>query len=393
MMESGWDLVALGVSVPLAGLCAVAVFNLLTAARLESARPAASADPGIQRTPLVGGTSVLVPARDEAANLRVLLPLLSAQGPGLREVLVLDDGSSDETDDVVRRAAELDSRVRLIAGASLPAGWLGKPWACVQLAWEARGAVLVFCDADVRPAPEAVAATGAALDLHGADVLTALPRHEGGGPLVRATLAAALHLPVAGLLPLRAVGARPEASLALGNGQWLAFRREAYTESGGHGGVRDRVVEDMELARAAKRAGLRVVAVTAVELLAVRMYGDVASLRAGLAKNLFPLLGGSFAGLVAAFTAGGLLILPLAAPLWTSWGWLPVGLIVLFRLASARLFRHDPATLMLHPLGVAAALALAAGSAWHTRRGTAVWKGRTVVVGAANAASRKGDSR
>jgi hypothetical protein len=384
MPDYGWDLLALGVSVPLAGLCAVAVLNLLTAGRLEAAPPA--------RAPRRGGISVLIPARDEAANLQALLPLLAAQGPELREVLVLDDDSSDATAQVVRRSAEGDPRIRLITGAPLPPGWLGKPWACVQLVWEARGQILVFCDADVRPGPGAVAATGSALEAYGADVLTALPRHQGGGPLVAATLAVAFHLPVAGMLPLRAAAQRPDESLTMGNGQWLAFRKESYTRSGGHAGVRNRVVEDVELARAAKRAGLRVVAVTAVELLTVRMYQDLAGMRAGLTKNLYPLVGGSPAGLAGAFAAGGMLLFPLAAPLLTPWGWLPLGLLLLFRLVSARLFRHDLATLVLHPVGVVAALALATGSAWHTRRGTALWKGRAVAA-VTTTASLKGDAR
>ncbi|WP_409013256.1 glycosyltransferase, partial [Deinococcus sp.] len=96
--------------------------------------------------------SILVPARDEAANLPHTLPRLLAQtnaSQGLLEVLVLNDQSGDDT---ARIAADLMAGVsgaRLLSGQPRPPGWHGKPWACMQLAQAARGEVLIFTDADV----------------------------------------------------------------------------------------------------------------------------------------------------------------------------------------------------------------------------------------------------
>jgi glycosyltransferase involved in cell wall biosynthesis len=93
--------------------------------------------------------SLLLPARDEAENLREALPRLARLDYPALEVLVLDDGSTDATAAVVREHAARDPRLRLLTGAELPPGWLGKNWACHQLGAAAAGEVLVFCDADV----------------------------------------------------------------------------------------------------------------------------------------------------------------------------------------------------------------------------------------------------
>ncbi|MDQ2797431.1 MAG: glycosyltransferase, partial [Actinomycetota bacterium] len=80
-------------------------------------------DPAPQ--PLV---SVLVPARDEAAVIGPCVRALVGQDD-VREVVVLDDGSSDGTAALARQAG-----ARVVTGTAPPAAWLGKPWACAQLA-------------------------------------------------------------------------------------------------------------------------------------------------------------------------------------------------------------------------------------------------------------------
>ncbi|MBC8273450.1 MAG: glycosyltransferase, partial [Chloroflexi bacterium] len=74
--------------------------------------------------------SVLIPARDEEANIETCLNSLQKQDYPNFEILVLDDNSSDSTADIVSRIAAMDDRIQLIRGERLPEGWAGKPFAC-----------------------------------------------------------------------------------------------------------------------------------------------------------------------------------------------------------------------------------------------------------------------
>jgi 4,4'-diaponeurosporenoate glycosyltransferase len=101
--------------------------------------------------------SVVVPARDEATRLPGLLGALAAAEPPPHEVVVVDDGSTDGTAAVARAGG-----ATVIDAADHPPGWSGKAFACHRGAQVTSGDVLLFLDADVEPAPTAVAALAAA---------------------------------------------------------------------------------------------------------------------------------------------------------------------------------------------------------------------------------------
>ncbi|RLP82706.1 glycosyltransferase [Micromonospora sp. BL4] len=258
--------------------------------------------------------AVLLPLRDEAARVTPCLRALLAQRgvPGLR-VVVLDDGSTDGTADVVRAVAGDDPRVTLLTGVAPPPGWLGKPHACWQLATRADPAAtaLVFVDADVVLAPHAVAAAVTELRAARATLLSPYPR------IVVATAADRLVQPLLQwlwltFLPLRAMERSPRPSLAAAGGQFLVLDRAGYTAAGGHAAVADKILEDVELARAVKRAGGRIALADGSRLATCRMYDDWPQLRDGYSKSLWASFGrpGSAAAVVAS-----LLLLYTAPPL------------------------------------------------------------------------------
>ncbi|RLP92398.1 glycosyltransferase family 2 protein [Micromonospora sp. CV4] len=258
--------------------------------------------------------AVLLPLRDEAARVTPCLRALLAQRgvPGLR-VVVLDDGSTDGTADVVRAVAGGDPRVTLLTGVAPPPGWLGKPHACWQLATRADPAAtaLVFVDADVVLAPHAVAAAVTELRAARATLLSPYPR------IVVATAADRLVQPLLQwlwltFLPLRAMERSPRPSLAAAGGQFLVLDRAGYTAAGGHAAVADKILEDVELARAVKRAGGRIALADGSRLATCRMYDDWPQLRDGYSKSLWASFGhpGSAAAVVAS-----LLLLYTAPPL------------------------------------------------------------------------------
>ena len=144
-----------------------AVANLFLFPRLESARPAT--------TPFV---SILIPARNEADVIgRTVQQLLRQTYPHF-ELLLLNDQSEDDTAVRAVAAAQGDSRFRLLNGRPLPAGWLGKNWACHQLAQAAAGDLLLFTDADVRWQPNALAALIAFQQQQQADLTSIWPTQQ-----------------------------------------------------------------------------------------------------------------------------------------------------------------------------------------------------------------------
>jgi Glycosyltransferase like family 2 len=295
-----WALAALVAGV--GALTAHTVVNARTLRRL--------ADP---RSTVDEEVAVLLPVRDEAARVGPCVTALLAQEgvPGL-EIVVLDDGSTDGTVEVVRAAAAGDGRLRLVTGPPLPQGWLGKPHACDALAEEAEktATVLVFVDADVTLRPHAIAAAVTELRAAGVGLLTPYPRILTGSVGER-LVQPLLQWSWLTFLPLRAMERSPRPSLAAAGGQFLVVDRAAYDRAGGHAAVRAEVLEDLALARAVKRTGGRIALADGSRLAECRMYTSWRELADGYGKSLWASFG-SPAGATA--VVGTLLVLYAVPP-------------------------------------------------------------------------------
>jgi Glycosyl transferase family 2 len=365
----------IGRSLVAAGTAAAVAATAHTAYNLAVLRTP-PADP----PPVAEPVSVLLPARDEAETAGACVrAVLAQQGVPDLELLVLDDGSADGTADVVRQAAAGDPRVRLLAGAALPAGWLGKPHACQQLAAEARGSVLIFIDADVVLAPHAVAATVALLRQSGLDLVCPYPRQlaDGFGPRLVQPL---LQWSWLTLLPLRVAERSPRESLTAANGQLLAVDRQAYEAAGGHAAVRGEVLEDIALLRAVKRAGGHGVVADGTAVATCRMYAGWSDLRDGYAKSLWSAFGSpAGAAAVVGLLGAAYVAPPVAAALGSRVGLAGyaagvAGRALVARRAGAPVWPDS----LAHPLSIAAFGWLVAQS-WRRRATNQLtWKGRPV---------------
>ena len=214
--------------------------------------------------------SIIVPARNEAANLTNLLPTLTALAyNGPCEVIVVDDNSTDSTAEV---AASCGARV--IRLHTLPEGWRGKPYACHCGALEAGGEWFLFVDADTLHAPDGPARAvqlALAEDWGG---LSLLPPGRYFGYADRLGLTAAF----AGLF---AMGA-PTAGML--NGQFILLRRDVYEHSGGFAAVRKEALEDVALGRRLAAQGYDVPMVRGDGAMQVGMYADVRQMWHGLTR-------------------------------------------------------------------------------------------------------------
>ncbi|HSJ52205.1 MAG TPA: glycosyltransferase, partial [Anaerolineae bacterium] len=234
--------------------------------------------------------SVLVPARNEEANIeRCIRSLLSQDYPDF-EVLALDDESTDRTRAILDSLAGCDPRLRVLDGRPLEAGWSGKNWACAQLAARAAGALLFFTDADTFHRPGALRAMVTALEGERADLLSGFPRQEvltWGEKLIVPFFSWVMYC----FTPL-GLGYRVKLpALSCAVGQMLLIRRTAYEETGGHGAVRSSIVEDLALARRFAALGYRWRMMRAAHLVSCRMYRGGREAFAGLSKNLFAAFG------------------------------------------------------------------------------------------------------
>ncbi len=217
-----------------------------------------------------GSISIVIPARDEAERIGPLLEALSRTGPAVREILVVDDRSSDGTGDVVARHAATERRIRLIHGAERTGVWVGKQHALQQGLAEASAPWTLCLDADARPDPALPDALLAAAAERGFDALTAGPRFA-----VDTTGETILHPALLATLVYRfgPPSPRPVSSTrTVANGQCLLVPTEPFRQAGGWEPVAANMTEDVALARHLVRTGWALGLVDAAPLLVVDMH-------------------------------------------------------------------------------------------------------------------------
>jgi len=242
----------------------------LTISRIGSTQDTLRPDGSLPLPDDAPKVSVVVPAKDEEANIGQCLATLLAQDYPDFEIIVVDDRSRDGTADAVRRAAAADARVRLVQVQALPDGWFGKTHAMHVGAAQAAGQWLLFVDADCRQATGSLRAAMSYTLARGGDMLSLWPlleMHSFAENLLQPLLGSIL-----GLYFRPQWVNDPRRRAAFANGQFILIRRNAYEAVGGHAAVRSALVEDIALARAVKGAGHRLLNAMGFDLFRTRMY-------------------------------------------------------------------------------------------------------------------------
>ena len=257
------------------------MLGMLVAGGLSLRPFAAPPRPPERRWPSV---TVVVAARDEAAGIEAAMrSLLALDYPAL-EILAVDDRSADATGSILDALAGRNPRLRVLHLRELPRGWLGKNHALALGAREAGGELILFTDADVEFAPDALRTAVAILEAEALDHLALGPRLRMPGLLLGACVAYFGRQFYVFLRPWRA--RVPGSPAHIGVGAFNLVRAAAYRACGGHERIALRPDDDVKLGKILKVAGFRQELRHAPDALAVTWYASVRELVRGLEKNV-----------------------------------------------------------------------------------------------------------
>lgn len=228
------------------------------------------------------GISVIIPARNEVANLPALLDSLVRQHYPCYEIVVVDDNSTDGTAELVRGYTERG--VRLLSSEELPTGWTGKNYACWLGACASHYPWLLFVDADVTLKPNALYSSVAYALHHDIEALSLFPRQQCLSFWERLLLPFAYQQYFIGVDPRR-IDALDGPALA--NGQYMLLWRERYFAVGGHAANAGSIIDDVALAARYKACGIVPFIGRGEQIIAVRMYSDLPAIIEGFGKNAY----------------------------------------------------------------------------------------------------------
>jgi glycosyltransferase involved in cell wall biosynthesis len=243
-------------------------------------------DPKLRRVnrPYPDLVSILIPVRNEAENILLLLQSIYEQDYSNYEVIILDDGSSDSTYNICATFADKHSQFRVIKGAPLPHDWLGKNYACYQLASHAQGNFLLFIDADEQVNPDLINSAVHRMYVNKLGLLSLFTNQQ-MVTIGEWLVVPLMHYILLNLLPLRLIYLVKNYTVAAASGQFMLFDAELYREHQWHEQVKDKVVEDVEIMRLVKAASYNGEALLANGMINCRMYKNYRDAVNGFSKN------------------------------------------------------------------------------------------------------------
>jgi 4,4'-diaponeurosporenoate glycosyltransferase len=220
----------------------LSIAGILAGLLLLRSAPTLPAQPPIISNP--PPVSIVIPARNEAANLPRLLESINRSAINPFQIIVVDDHSTDST-----AAIGASHEAIVIPSAPLPTGWTGKNWACHQGALASDGNILFFLDADTYFTAGGYAQIIATFaDLPANTAVSILPFHRTEDWYEELSLFFNI---------LVAIGAGGFGKLDRPHlfGQSLLISSELYQRSGGHECVKGQILENLHFAAPVRAAG------------------------------------------------------------------------------------------------------------------------------------------
>jgi len=323
--------------------------------------------------------SILIPARNEEANIGRILDCLLNQDYLNYEVWVCDDHSTDRTAKILEDFCQLHTRFKWFKGEKLPPGWTGKNFACFQLARKAKGEILLFLDADMEIHGNILSNKMDYMNKRRLKLLSVFPKQLMLSSGERATVPV-MNWILLSLLPLPLVIFGLRSSFSAANGQFMMFRADIYHKLQAHSLVRASAVEDIEIMQHYKKKRYRCATHLGDSRVQCRMYSSYRAAISGFSKNVLHFFLGNlyWAFFYIIFTSFGLLFLAL----WS----LPQFLIALSLALLSRvlisLMSHQKVlnNLLWTPVQHVSFLWMVKMALEQKFRGSMFWKGREIKM-------------
>ncbi|MFZ0685451.1 MAG: glycosyltransferase family 2 protein [Terriglobales bacterium] len=310
------------------GILALAWFSRIVEAALGMPRIADISRPEWDQRPATPNgeprVSVIVPARNEEADIRETLTKLLALDYSNYEIIAVNDRSTDRTGQIMDEVISADksvraTRLKVIHISDLPSGWLGKTHAMWTAAEQASGEWLLFTDADVLFKPDSLRRAIAYAEGEGADHVVLFPRMIMKRPSERMMIAFFQALFVFGHRPWKV--ADPKAKDHMGVGAFNLVRRSVYDAVGTYRALRMEVLDDMKLGKVIKNSGFAQRNVFGEDLISLHWAKGAFGIVNNLTKNFFAVLSFQWWRTVAAILGLGFLNLGPFVGVWLAHGW------------------------------------------------------------------------
>ena len=322
--------------------------------------------------------SILIPARDEEDNILALLQSIYDQDYPYYEVIILDDGSSDRTYKICADFAAKHAQFKVIKGKPLPADWLGKNYACHQLAKQAKGNFFLFLDADEKVHNGLINSALHRMYLRKLGLLSLFANQEmqtAGERLV----VPLMHYILLNLLPLQLVYLIKNDSVAAASGQFMLFDAAIYRQNEWHKQAKQKVVEDVEIMKLVKGAKYNGEALLANNMVSCRMYKGYGEAVNGFSKNFLAAFNYSVLGFLVyiLLVIGGPMIVIMTFDFQLIF--LMIGLIILTRIMISLASKQNALyNVLLHPIQMFNLTLIAFTAIQKHLTRTTVWKGRKI---------------
>lgn len=324
--------------------------------------------------------SVLIPARNEENNLPVLLQSIQRQQYENFEVIVYDDLSEDNTAKVAEHFSRIDPRISWIKGIDLPEGWLGKSYACHNLAARAKGRYYLFLDADVVTGPALIRSAIHHFTSGKLKLLSIFPDQTMVSAGEKSTVPF-MNWVLLTLLPLALIKRSRLTAFSAANGQFMLFEAEDYDKNQYHQRVKRHPVEDILIMKSMKHENKKTATLLGNRHITCRMYHGRNEAIHGFSKNIIEFFGGSFTmlWLYNFITSFGLIVVAIGWNLFYALGYLSI--LILMKITVSLLSNQSISDNLIYWLPLHfSQLSMSALAIRNRIAGTFTWKGRKIKI-------------